>query len=79
MPISNTQWRMEIGHFSDTSEARFFKKKPLQSADPIHLIFSFGFRFVFIMLILLARGEIKLNPVPKKRNHCYHYSMCYWK
>ena len=78
MPISNMQWRVEIGIFNATSKARYFKKKSLRVAAPVFGFFSFGFRFVFILLILFVCGDVELNPGPKNRNSCYNFSICHW-
>ena len=78
MPISNTQWRVEIGIFNATSKARYFKKKSPLVAAPVFCFFSFGFRFVFIVLILFVCGDVELNPGPINRNSCYNFSICHW-
>ena len=39
---------------------------------------SSGFHFVFIMLTLLACGDIESNPGPKRRDSRYNFSICYW-
>ena len=65
MPISNMQWRIEIGIFNLTSKANYFKKKYLRVAAPVFCFFSFGFRFVFILLFLFACGDINLIRVLK--------------
>ena len=78
MPISNMQWRVEIGIFNATSKARYFKKKSLRVAAPVFVFFSFDFRFVFTQLILFVCGYVELNPVPKNRNSCYNFSICHW-
>ena len=78
MPISNMQWRAEIGIFNATSKARYFKKKSLRVAAPVFYFFSFGFRFVFTLLSLFVCGDVELNPGPKNRNSCYNFSICHW-
>ena len=78
MPISNMQWRVEIGIFNATSKARYFKENSLRVAAPVFGFFSFGFRFVFILLILFVCGDVELNPGPKNRNSCYNFSICHW-
>ena len=78
MPISNMQWRVEVGIFNATSKARYFKKKSLQVAAPAFCFFSFGFRFAFILLISFVCGDIELNPGPKNRNSGYNFSVCHW-
>ena len=72
------QWRVEIGIFNATSEARYFKKKSLWVAASVFAFFSFGFRFVCILLILFVCGDVELNPGPKSRNSCYNFSTCQW-
>ena len=66
MLISNTQWRVEIGLFSPTHKTRFIKEKSLRVVS-LSSAFCFGIRFVFVVLMLFARGDIELNPGPKKR------------
>ena len=78
MPISNMQWRVDIGIFNATSKARYFKKKSLGIAAPVFCLFSFGFRFVFILLFLFVCGDIELNPGPKNRDSCYNFLICHW-
>ena len=78
MPISNMQRRVEIGIFNATSKAKCFKKKSLWVAAPVFGFFSFGFCFVFILLILFVCGGFELNPGPKNRNSCYNLSICHW-
>ena len=71
------QWRVEIGIFNATSKARYFKKNSLRVAAPVFGFFSFGFRFVCILLILFVCGEVELNPDPKNGNSCYDFAVCY--
>ena len=78
MPISNMQWRVEIRIFNATSKAKYFKKKSLRVAAPVFDFFNFGFRFVFIPLILFVCGDVEPNPGPKNRNSCYNFSICHW-
>ena len=77
MPISNMQPRIEVGIFNATSRARYFKKKLLWVAVPVFCFFSFGFRFVFILLYFFC-GDTELNPGPKNGNSCYNFSICHW-
>ena len=37
-----------------------------------------GFRFAFIMLMLLTCGDIESNPGPRRCDFCYNFSICYW-
>ena len=76
--ISNMQWRVEIGIFNAASNTKYFKKKSLRIAAPVFCYSSFGFRFVFILLILFICGDIELNPGPKNRKSCYNFSICHW-
>ena len=76
MPISNLQWRVEVGIINATSKARYFKSTRV--AAPVFCFFNFGFRFVFILLILFVCGDTDLNPGPKNRNSCYNFSICHW-
>ena len=78
MPISNKQWRVEIGIFNATTRATYFKKKSLRVAAPVFCFFSFEFRFVFILLILFVCGDTELNPGPKNMKSCYNFSTCHW-
>ena len=39
---------------------------------------SSGFRFTFIMLILLTWGDIESNPGPRRCNFCYNFQLCHW-
>ena len=39
---------------------------------------SSGFRFAFIMLILLRCGDIESNPGPRGSYSCYNFSICRW-
>ena len=71
------QWRVEVG-INATSKARYFKKKSLRVAATVFCFLSFGFRFVFILLILFVCGDIELNPGRKNRNSCYNFSICHW-
>ena len=63
MSISNMQWCAEIGIFNTTSEVRYFTKKSFRVAATV---FCFS-------LILVACGDIELNPCPKNRNSCYNF------
>ena len=72
MQISSMQWRVKIGIFNATYKVRFLKKKSLRVAAPV-----FGFRFVFILLVLFACGDIGLNIGYKNRNSCYNFSICH--
>ena len=42
------------------------------------MFLQFGYRFVFILLILFICGVIELHPGPKNRNSCYNVSVCHW-
>ena len=72
------QWRLEIGIFNARYKARYFKKNSLRVTAPAFGFFSFGFRFVCILLILFVCGDVELNPGPKNRNSCYDFSICHW-
>ena len=78
MPIGNMQWHVEIGIFNATSKARYFKKNSLRVAAPVFGLLSFGFRFVFILLILFVCYDVGLNPGPKSRSSCYNFSIYHW-
>ena len=64
MPISNMQWRVEVG-INATSKARYFKKKSLRVPATVFCFLSFGFRFVFILLIYLFVVTLNLIRVLK--------------
>ena len=78
MPISNMQWREEVGIFNATSKTRYLKKRSLRIAALVFYFFSFGFRSVFIILFLFACGDIEFNSSPKNMNSCYNFSICHW-
>ena len=40
--------------------------------------FRLGIRFVFVVLMLFACGDIEFNPGPKKRSSCNNFSVCHW-
>ena len=63
MPISNKQWRVEIGMFNTTDKTRFINETTLRAVGPSS-VFRFGFRFVFVVIMLFACGNIILNPGP---------------
>ena len=77
MPISIMQWRVEIGMFFRKSKVRYRDRILLPT---IRLLFSCssGFRFAFIMLILLICGDIESNPLPRRCDSCYNSSICHW-
>ena len=64
--------------FNALSKVRYFKKKSLRAAAPVFCFFSFGFRFVFMLLILFICGGIELNSGPKNKDSCYNFLICYW-
>ena len=66
MPINSMQWSVEVGIFNLHSR-HYFKKRSVRVAAPVFCFFSFGFRFVFIQLLLFDYGDIELNPVLKTR------------
>ena len=65
MPISNMQWHIEIGMFNPTHKTRFINEKSLRVVG-LSSTFRFDIRFVFIVLMLFACGDIELNRCPKK-------------
>ena len=77
MPINNIQWCIEIGMFNPTHKTRFFNEKSFRVVS-FSFVFHFGIRFVFVVLMLFACGDIGLNPGPKKRSSCYNFLACYW-
>ena len=56
MPISIMQWRVEIGMFYRKSKVRYRDRILLPTIRPLFSCSS-GFRFTFIMLILLTCGD----------------------
>ena len=56
MPISIMQWRVEIGMFYRKSKVRYRDRILLPTIRPLFSCSS-GFRFAFIMLILLTCGD----------------------
>ena len=56
MPISIMQWRVEIGTFYRKSKVRYRDRILLPTIRPLFSCSS-GFRFAFIMLILLTCGD----------------------
>ena len=77
MPISIMQWRVEIGMFNPTHKTRFSNLKSVRVVG-LSSDFRLGIRFVFVFLMLVACGDIELNPGPKKRSSCYNFSVCHW-
>ena len=77
MSISIMQWRVEIGMFFEKSKVRYQDRILLLA---IRSLFSgsSGFRFAFIMLILLTCGDVELNPGPRRCDFCYNFSICNW-
>ena len=60
MPVSIMQWRQEIGMFFRKFKVRYRDRTLLPTIRPLFSCNS-GFRFVFIMLILLTYGDIESN------------------
>ena len=77
MPISIMQWRVEIGMFFRKSKVRYRDRILLPTIHPLCSCRS-GFRFAFIMLLLLTCGDIESNPGPRRCDFCYNFSICYW-
>ena len=77
MPISIMHWREEIGTFNPTHKTSFINEKSLRVVS-LSSAFRFGIRFVFVVLMLFACGDIELDPGPKKRSSCYNFSACHW-
>ena len=77
-PISNMQWRVEIGMFNPThNKTRFINEKSLRVVG-LSSTFRFGICFVFVVLMLFACCDTEFNLAPKKRNSCYNFSVCHW-
>ena len=76
MPISIMQWRVAIGMFFRKSKVRYRDRILLPTMRPLFSCSS-GFRFDFIMLILLT-CDIKSNPGPRRSDSCYNFSICHW-
>ena len=75
--MSTTQWCVEI--------RMFFRKPKVKCRDKILLLTirplfscSSGFRFVFVILILLTYGDIESNSGPRKRDSRYNFLVCHW-
>ena len=77
MPISIMQWRVEIGMFLRKSKVRYQDRILLPTIRSLFSCSS-GFRFVFVMLILLTCGDIESNPGPRRHDPCYNFSVCHW-
>ena len=77
MPISNMQWRVEIGMFNPRHKTRFINKKSLLVVG-LSSAFRCCICFVFVVLMQFACGDIKLNPGPQKRSSPYNFSVCHW-
>ena len=69
MLIINMQLRVEVGIFNAASKARYFKKKSLRVAALVFCLLSFGFRFVFTLLIIFVCGDMDLIRVLKIAAH----------
>ena len=77
MSISINQWRVETGMFFRKSKIKYRERILLPTICPL-LYCSSGFRFVFVMLILLTCGDIESNPGRRIRDSCYNFSVCHW-
>ena len=44
----------------------------------LRIFCSLGIRFVFLLLMLLAYGDIEPNPGPRKRSTCCNFSIYNW-
>ena len=77
MPIFIMQWRVEIEVCFRKSKVRYRDRILLLTIRPLFSCSS-GFRFVFVMLILLTLGDIESNPGPRRRDSCYNFSICHW-
>ena len=69
--------RVEVGMFFRESKVLYRNRIFLPT---IRLLFSSssGFRFAFIMLILITCGDIESNPEPRSCDSCCNFSMCHW-
>ena len=70
------QWCVEVGKFFRKSEVRY-QEILLLTIRPLFPCSS-GYRFVFIMLILLTYGDIESNPGPRRCDSCSNFSVCHW-
>ena len=66
IPLSITQWRVEIGMFNPAHMTRFINEKSLRVAC-IYSVFRFGIRFVFLVPMLFGCVDIELNLSLKKK------------
>ena len=74
MPVSITQWRVEIGIF----HTRFSRVSKSRSALILCNHCTITFYFVCCMaLALFTCGDVELNPGPKNTKS-YYFSHCYW-
>ena len=73
MPISNMQWRVEIG----INIRQGLSMKSHYGKYVFLLLFVLVF-VVFVVLILFACGDTELNPGPKKRSSCCNFPVCHW-
>ena len=71
------QWRVNIGMFNPTHRTRFINLTSLWVVG-LSSGFRLGIRFVFVVLILFACGDIKLNLGPKKRSSYCNFLVCRW-
>ena len=74
--ITNAK-RLEIGMFFRKSKGRYRDRILLPTVRPLFSCSS-GFRFVFIMLILLTCGDTESNPGTRRRDSCYNFLIWHW-
>ena len=68
------QWRVKIGMFYRKFKVRYRDRIFLPTIRSLFSC-SLGFRFVFIMLILLICGDIESNLGSRRRDSCYDFSV----
>ena len=75
MPVSITQWRVEIGIFHD----RFSKVSKSRSALLLCNYCTIAFYIVCCMtLTSFICGDVELKPGPKNTKSFYYFSFCHW-
>ena len=75
MPVSITQWCLEIGIF----HTRFSRVSNSRSTLLLCNFCTTGFYFVCcVILTLFISGDVELNPGPKNTKSSSYFSLCHW-
>ena len=75
MPVSITQWRLEIGIFY----TRLSRVSKSWSALLLCNSCTIAFYFVcYMVLTLIICGDVELSPGPENNKSSYNFSLCYW-